>query len=57
MGESIKALSIVEGVIIALDRLSEEREQPEMRACVAALERAAQVLEGCDVSETAIFRE
>lgn len=48
MEDAIKALSIVEGVIIALDRLSEEREQPELRMCVAALERAAQVLEGLD---------
>ncbi len=44
MYEAIKALSIVEGVIIALDRLSEQPEQPELRACVAALERAAQML-------------
>lgn len=48
MEEAIKALSIVEGVISVLDRLSEEPEQPELRACIAALERAAQMLEELD---------
>lgn len=48
MDETIKALSIVEGVISVLDRLSEQPEQPELRACVAALERAAQLLEELD---------
>ena len=48
MEEAIRALSIVEGVIIVIDRLSEQSEQPELRACVAALERAAQMLEELD---------
>lgn len=48
MEEAMKALSIVEGVIVTLDRLSEQPEQPELRMCVAALERAAQMLEKLD---------
>jgi hypothetical protein len=40
----VHALSAVEGVTAVLDALSERVDAPEVRACVAALERVAETL-------------
>ena len=42
--EIVHALSAVEGVAAVLDVLSERIDAPELRACVAALERVADAL-------------
>lgn len=44
MDEAIRALCMIEGAIVVLEDEREESTSPRLAACVAALERAAELL-------------